>query len=375
MSLPAVTVIIPTYNRAHFLFDSVRSVLDQTFDDLELIVVDDGSTDDTDELLATIDDPRLRTLKLEHRGISAAVNAGIRIARGRYVARQDSDDIWLPDLLATLVSLLDSRPDVGFVYARCEETDAELNPLGKFRGRPPRFPDDSLLSLLYADCTCNITIVARRFCFDEAGPYDESLEIHEDWDMWLRVAKRHAMAFVDRPLALVRLHDGNITSSRSTVWARNVEGRLRVLDKVFASHLPPAARAFKPIAYRNASVEAGSTWLYIGHPGRALRTYARALRRGGNPFATLARILWYPTNNYVLVRFGWGRRLLDWIAALRRSIRHVGGGVVARTAPERIDVDHHGPTVADDIRDTPVVPVLIETVDEPIPELPRANPP
>ena len=162
-------------------------LLNQTFTDYELIVVDDGSTDDTPAVLAGFHDVRLHVLRQENRGISAAMNAGLRAARGKYIARLDSDDVWFSDLLQRETTILDSRPDVGVVYARAQAMSAHGMPREHYLGFPLRYPDDALLSLAWGDATCNITALARRSCFDAAGLYDETLHTHEDWDMWLRV--------------------------------------------------------------------------------------------------------------------------------------------------------------------------------------------
>src|SRR5882724_2062331 len=127
MKQPKVSVIIPTYNRAHYLGTAVNSVLSQTFSDFELIVVDDGSTDDTMRLVERFHDSRLRYIYQQHRGISAAMNAGIRAARGGYIARLDSDDIWLPDMLEVEVGVLDARPEIGLVYAKAQGMDKNCN--------------------------------------------------------------------------------------------------------------------------------------------------------------------------------------------------------------------------------------------------------
>src|SRR5215470_8377417 len=110
MSPPRVTVIIPTFNRVAYLGEAIRSVLTQTSTDFELIVVDDGSTDGTSAMLNSTHDPRLRCQRQSHRGISAAMNAGIRAAQGVYLARLDSDDVWRPEMLQTATALLDARP-------------------------------------------------------------------------------------------------------------------------------------------------------------------------------------------------------------------------------------------------------------------------
>jgi hypothetical protein len=108
------------HDRERYVREAIDSVLGQTFGDLELIVVDDGSTDGTAAAVAAVGDPRLRYVGQPHRGIGAAMNTGLRAARGRYVARLDSDDVWLPDLLATQVAVLESRPEVDVVYGRAQ---------------------------------------------------------------------------------------------------------------------------------------------------------------------------------------------------------------------------------------------------------------
>ena len=182
---PGVSVIVPTYNRAELLPEAVRSILGQTYEGFELIVVDDGSTDATGDVVAGFSDPRIRYIRRARQGgISAAMNAGIAEARAELIARLDSDDVWLPEFLAEQTAALADAPEAGFVYARATPMNAagEVIP-GDVVGRPPPLLEDSYASILLSDCTCNITIVARRDALEEAGPFDESLRVHEDWDI------------------------------------------------------------------------------------------------------------------------------------------------------------------------------------------------
>ena len=323
MRPPKVTVIIPTYNRAHYLGASIQSVLDQTCGDFELLVVDDGSTDRTQEVLLRFQEDRLRYLAQEHRGISAALNTGIRSARGAYIARLDSDDIWLPDMLAVQVAVLDGRPDIGLVYAKAQGMDKDGNALPTIWGIPERYPGDSLRSMLYDDCTCNITIVVRRACFDHVGLFDEALQANEDWDMWLRVATRYRFAYVDRVVARFRWHGGNHTGPLSPYFADAVDGRVKVLDKAFrAADFPPALAALIPIAYRNVYTAAGLRWLGAREFRKASRSFWRAICTGPNPTITLARIIWFMLVGKLFNRFLWGRRFVQMTTALRRHWRN-----------------------------------------------------
>ena len=151
----SVSVIIPTHNRARYLSEAIRSVLVQTFTDFELIIVDDGSTDETEELVRSFSDRRIRYLWQSHQGISAARNAAIRSARGLYVAHLDSDDIWLPNILGVEVAAF-CDPGIGVVYSRAQALDQTGRPLPILVGIPQRYPADSLLSLLYSNVTAAI---------------------------------------------------------------------------------------------------------------------------------------------------------------------------------------------------------------------------
>ncbi len=314
--------MIPTYNRACYLGAAIRSVLDQTFTDFELLVVDDGSTDDTAGLVGAFRDARLRYLSRPHRGIGATLNAGLGAARGRYIARLDSDDLWLPDMLATLVPALDAAPDTGVVYARAQAMDPEGLPLTPTLGVPGRFPGESLASLVYDDCTCSVALLARRECFDGAGPYDETLLAHEDWDMCLRVARHCRFVFVDRVVARVRSHAGSLTSTSSPHFAAIMDTRTAPLDKLFLSpDLPQAVIALKAVAYANVHMSRGRRWLQQGEFKRGVGEFSRAVGRSDRPATTLFRIAWLNLAAPLIQRSALGRRAVWALADLRRRRR------------------------------------------------------
>ena len=322
MRIPAVTVVIPTYDRARYLGEAIRSVLDQVFTDFEVIVVDDGSADDTAGMVHAIRDARLQYLRRPHRGIGAALNAGLRGARGRYVARLDSDDVWLPEMLETLVPVLDARPEVGVAYARGQAMDQQGRRLPQLQGLPERFPGESLRSLLYDDCTCNVALLARRVCFDRVGGYDEALIANEDWDMWLRVARYWRFAFVDRVLARIRWHDGNLTAPTSPQFAAVLAARAAPLDKLFRDPGPPAViRAMQSAAYANVHLFRGLRWLQARAFRNAGREFGLALRVSDRRLETAARIAWFTGAVPALRRVSLGRRGLSTLATLRRRRR------------------------------------------------------
>lgn len=319
---PLVSVIMPCWNRERFIADAIQSVLAQTLSDLELIVVDDGSTDRSREEVASIDDPRLRCLAIEHRGISAAMNAGLAWARGRYIARLDSDDWWYPEMLATQVAVLEARPEVGLVYARGECTDLDWTPLSMTWGYPLRFPGETFRSMVYNDCTCNITVVCRRACFERVGFYDESLQTSEDLDMWLRVARWYEFAFTDRVLARIRLHGGSITGEVSAERDEQMERRGRVFQKLFATPgLPPEIIALRGHVFSNLHTSNGLLWLGHKKYRRAWRAFAEAVQASPRPVYTSARIGWSSVKWQVLPRLPGGRRFSAWLDRRIQKIR------------------------------------------------------
>jgi len=320
MTTPTVSVLVPTYNRAPLIGDALQSILQQTFTDFEVVVVDDGSTDTTSDVLDTFTDPRVRTLRLTHRGISGTMNAGLRSARGRYIARLDSDDLWQPHLLATLVPVLESRPEIAVVYGQADAIENGCV-IPHLQGLPLRFPDDSLRSLVYDDCTCNIALLARRECFDRAGPYDESLIANEDWDMWLRVARHARFLFVDQVVARVRWHPGNLTGLRSAHLPAVLAARTVPLDKVFAAEdLPPQVRAMRAVAYANVHLFCGLRLWHAGARRAAVRQFWQMIRLSDRPAVAVLRIMWRALVQPALERSRSGRRLTRYVATVYRRV-------------------------------------------------------
>ncbi|MCB1018428.1 MAG: glycosyltransferase [Acidobacteria bacterium] len=318
--MPRVSVVIPTYNRRPLLAEALASVWAQTFDDLEVIVVDDGSTDDTRSYLDSLAEPRLRILAGPHRGASAATNTGIRAARGELIAHLDSDDVWLPDMLATEVAALDQDPGAGLVYARARLTDLALNPLPVTHGLPLRFPDDAYKSMLYEDCTCHNTVVARREVFDVVGLYDETLRSSLDWDIWLRFARRRRFVFVDQVTVLYRQHEGNMRAPAR--MAEVLENRTRVLDKAFAAtDAPPGMSALRAMAYGNLHTECGAAYARAGQWGRAWRRFAQAFRTTDRKAFTLGRIAWFGLSRPALQALPGGPSAVAWAERTQRRLR------------------------------------------------------
>jgi glycosyltransferase involved in cell wall biosynthesis len=226
---------MPAYNAARTLRDSVQSVLEQTVRDIEVIVVDDGSTDGTLEAARAIDDPRVTVLSQPNAGVSAARNTGARASRGNYVAFLDSDDLWLPFKLERQLEILDRNPEVHAVQSGVIYVDDRLRTLSVRRCE--EWKDPVLDTLCFRNLPAfPSTVVFTREKFSERGGFDPSLVILEDWDLAIHAARHWELRSVPEPLALYRVHQGN----RSRDVSIHVEPGERVLQRVFADPELPA---------------------------------------------------------------------------------------------------------------------------------------
>ena len=189
------TVVIAAFNAARTIRSTIRSVLAQTQQEFEVIVVDDGSTDNTAERARSFTtDPRIRVMTQRNQGPAAARNAGLAVARGEYVAMLDADDLWLPEYLRMMGGALDAAPEAAFAYTDAWVLDDATKRVRRRSAmsyqRPPRtVPDARTFFLLLVDRNFVYTsVTARRFVLEAVGGFDESLVGVEDWDLWLRIA-------------------------------------------------------------------------------------------------------------------------------------------------------------------------------------------
>jgi len=213
---PTVTVVVPTYNRADLLPLTLDSVFRQTFRDFELLVIDDGSTDDTDAALARYDDERLRLeLNSENLGLPRTRNRGLDLARGRYVANLDSDDLVEPEWLAKGVAFLEANSNVALVGVGKRPMSGISSPAQSFRYRP-RAPEAIRARLLFRSCITNSSLIARTEVM-RAFRYDESFPVVEDFELFARLADRYDLANLPDRLMRVRRHRGRVTHRRDLV--------------------------------------------------------------------------------------------------------------------------------------------------------------
>ena len=215
---PAVSVVIPVYNSAHYIAQALDSLKAQTFTDFEVIVVNDGSGD-REELERIIKSHPLPVIYVsqENKGVSAARNAAIRIAKGEFYAQLDADDQWTPDYLDVQLGFLSDNPDVALVYPNATIVHDGSETTLEFMKISPSEGDVSFESLVRQKCVVMTCVTARMSAIREAGMFDENLRSCEDFDLWLRIVKNGGrIAYHRRPLVLYRRHEGSLSSDR--VW-------------------------------------------------------------------------------------------------------------------------------------------------------------
>lgn len=198
---PKISVIIPTYNRAHLIPRAIKSVLNQTYQDIEIIIVDDNSTDNTEEIVKNFKDIRLKYIRHNiNKGASAARNTGIKASKGEYIAFQDSDDEWFPDKLEQQIKVFaDGDLKVGVVYSGFYRIEAD---------KKTYLPSDFYVQkevnihneLLKGNFVGTPTVLMKKECFENKRYFDENLPALEDWELWIELSKYYIFKYIKKPL-------------------------------------------------------------------------------------------------------------------------------------------------------------------------------
>jgi glycosyltransferase involved in cell wall biosynthesis len=286
MGEPRVSVIIPAYNAARTIGDTLRSVRSQSLDGLEVFVVDDGSSDDTAERARAAGEAQV--LAQPNGGPGRARNLALARARGRFVAFLDADDMWFPDALETLYGYAERYPEAAVVFASFERPFNSSPQL-----RPAAPPRRVFCEIFHQRLKLHMgAVLVRREVLDEVGGFDERRELYvEDWDLWLRIAARHPFGQVPRPVVWCRT--GGVMS-RGVM--QTYRGQLLAIDKIepLCDEACPEARrdhAGCLAARRHRTHQAyGRALLRIGQREAARRAFLSAVET--RPVAVHARLLW-----------------------------------------------------------------------------------
>jgi glycosyltransferase involved in cell wall biosynthesis len=273
MSMPIVSAVIPAYNAAKYLRQAIESVFAQTYTDWEIVLVDDGSTDNTRAVVQPYLDlapERFQYIYQENQGLPAARNEAIRNARGRFLALLDADDIWKPDRLMHSVTVLEGRPDIGLVHGKVARIDSE----GRFIDVPPAdrgYLEGDIAHYIYtrrAHIQCP-TVTFRKECVEVLGGFDPAIPGTADRDLWFRISERYKVGFVDEVLASYRMSSDSMSHdlNRMRAW------QVRFVRKHYGS------RTYRRGAFRLAMAsiyrEQGDL-LFKSDRLKALKDYAKA---------------------------------------------------------------------------------------------------
>lgn len=233
---PRVSVITPTFNRADFIGTAIQSVMDQDYTDFELLIVDDGSTDDTgDRLQPWLKDDRVHCIQQVNQGQSHARNRALEAARGEFICFLDSDNAWVPGKLAMQVAFLDEHPQVDVIYG----DNVLINEAGKETSRDnmKRHSGFIAFQMLKDNCVAMNTTMARRRCFDEMGGMSGKRRVADDYDLWLRFSARYRFHYMPEYLAYYRVMEQQISSDKTARFETN-EAIIRDFREQFPDVLP-----------------------------------------------------------------------------------------------------------------------------------------
>ncbi|MBI4341881.1 MAG: glycosyltransferase [Candidatus Omnitrophica bacterium] len=217
MSRPLVSVLMATYNRAAFLPQAIESVLAQTYPHWELVIINDGSTDNTRQIVESFQarDARIRYVYQANQGLAASRHHGVRLCRGKYIAFLDDDDLYLPDKLEQQVAFLEAHPEIGLVYSPVQLVDREKRVLGMYPQQPAR----TFLELIDGCTIATHGVLVRTACFHQVGTFRKDRSPAEDYDMWLRISQSYAIAFLPECVGLYRKHETCMTQDVFSAYA------------------------------------------------------------------------------------------------------------------------------------------------------------
>ncbi|BAZ10227.1 putative glycosyl transferase [Calothrix sp. NIES-4071] len=318
MSKPKVSVVIPAYNGMKYLPDTLQSVWCQSFTDFEVILVDDGSSDNIKQWASQIKDSRFKFISQNNQGLSAARNTGINHSQGEYIAFLDSDDLWVPTKLETHVLCLDSNPEVGLVCSWTAMMNAQGQPTGRLL-KP--LADGNVYSQLLVkniiDCP---SVVVRRTCFDKVGLFNSKVRYVEDWEMWIRMATVCEFAVIKEPLVYYRQHPNNMSKN----WQQMQLGFNQVISGAFES-APKELQHLKKLSYSHANLVLAWKALQSTDKDLQLAANFRASALRYNPKQILSHEFWRLSIAIALMRYfglqGYNR-FLEFVYTFRKRLSH-----------------------------------------------------
>jgi glycosyltransferase involved in cell wall biosynthesis len=292
---PKVSVVMSVFNNESYIREAVDSILNQTFKDFEFIIINDGSTDRTREILSSYTDERIRLFDQENRGLTRSLNRGLSLANGSYIARMDGDDISEPERFAEEVRFLDQNEKMGLVgtFAYRMDEQGRIVSLSKYKTTTEEIRED-----LWADCSfCHPSVMFRKICTDEVGMYREKVGPSEDYDLWFRITERFDVANIPMPLHKFRINSLGVTMARRFEQLRYImlvrllaEERKKYgqdsLERWSLEEISTTLENFLPKTPENERTVLASNYVYLADVYYVTGDYRRSLN-------WLARSLWF----------------------------------------------------------------------------------
>ncbi len=257
--MPTISIIIPAYNAERTILETIASVQQQTFSDFELIVINDGSTDRTLEVLQSIQDERLKIFSYENGGLPTARNRGISHASGEFIALLDADDLWTPDKLELQLAALQQHPEAGVAYSWTYFMNEKEGGRSFHPCEPVFFEGNVYAKLLIGDFIYNgSNTLIRRQAIDSVGEFDPALKSCEDWEYWVRLAAHWNFVLVPKHQIFYRRFSGAMSSKVEVMK----EASLTAIEKAFRA-APPELQFLKKHCLTNFNLYSGN--LYLQH--------------------------------------------------------------------------------------------------------------
>ena len=285
---PLVSVVIPAFNASEWIAETIESVIDQEYQNFEILVIDDGSTDNTEKIVSSFG-PKVSYYYKINGGQSSARNFGIKNAKGKYIAFLDSDDLWFKQKLKLQIELLEQNK-FKWAYTDGIAFDNSTNEiLFRFNNKSKQYEGDILIKLFQSCFIPMPTVIVKKEVFSEIGYFNEDHQFRnrEDWEMWIRSAQKYPIALIPDILAKYRVHQKSVTGTESLIERMN--GNILVIEQA-ASREPKRLGKYKNIVLSKLYFSSGRALALQGNSYYAKKLFLKSIYR--NPFWILAYLSW-----------------------------------------------------------------------------------
>lgn len=289
---PTLSVIMPCFNQAKYLVDSIEAILNQSYDDLELIITDDCSSDESREIIEYFRKIDKRVVAIFHsrnHGVSSARNTAIKASKGNYIAFCDADDIWENDKTKIQVEYIQSTSECDVLYCDSVIINEEGIPTGEkfssLHGKEKDFRGNLFWELSLTNFINTPTVLLRKKCLEKVGLFDEGFRYNEDWLYWIALSKYYCFCYIDQPLVRYRVHQDSTNKDQSGYRAQRIEACKQIIDRF--PGLPAEIKSI--LSYKMAR-----DFAELGGKKKAFHQYVRSMRYDVTNYRALLWMLSLP---------------------------------------------------------------------------------